>query len=315
MRLNRFRFTIRTMMIAVLIAVIISAIGVFMPRPLTLFLGERGIGLTGGRYVAVIATLTVVDSLPFAIAVVLAVSATAKKQTRRGKVVHGLLAVGVLALGLAIAHSPLDGLRWANQLKDGNYLCHYQQYRLWPGNQVTPCIETITATGKARSWTLRSYPICKDTFLQGMPDWRTNADQSVAWLIDRPNSRLKYGVVWCSLNRLTGGIRRLGRQASRRCQRDQRRPAVAMRSSRSKQTRHVKPFAVDLHFHSRRDDRGLLQPGNDLRRLQVAFLRQQRGRGGRDDRGGEARAVFLRVAYRPDSRDLLLREKVAGTAG
>ena len=50
-----------------------------MPRPLTLFLGERGIWLTGWRYLALVATLTIVVSLPFVVAVVLAVERNRKE--------------------------------------------------------------------------------------------------------------------------------------------------------------------------------------------------------------------------------------------
>ena len=31
-----------------------------------------------------------------------------------------------------------------------------------------------------------------------------NADQSIVWMIDDPISRVKHGMVWCSLNRVTG---------------------------------------------------------------------------------------------------------------
>ena len=203
MKRFRYRFTIRTLMVAVLVAAIISAIGAFMPRPLTMFLGERGIGLPVWGYFALVATLSLVVSLPFAAAVVLALTQR-KSPGRAGMIVRWLLAAGALALGLAVAHFPLDGLRWANQLKDGNYLCYYHQYRLWPGNQVTPCVETITATGKDDSWKSHSYPICKDILLRGQPEWRTNADQSIVWMIDSPNSWVKHGGVWCSLNRVTG---------------------------------------------------------------------------------------------------------------
>jgi hypothetical protein len=198
MRRFSFRFTIRSLMLTVLLAAIISAIGVLMPRGVDPWLGERGLSMGAVGYFSLITTMTVVVSLPFVAAVLLGIGPKGKTRSRCGLIMRRLLAVGSLALGLMLAHYPMDGLRSANQLKDGNFLCYYYQYRLWPGDHVTPCLETMTATGKSRS-----YPIARNTFFLGRPDIRTNADQSVVWLIDEPGARNSYGV-WCSLNRVTG---------------------------------------------------------------------------------------------------------------
>ena len=87
------------------------------------------------------------------------------------------------------------GVRAEGQL----FRAFYHQYRLWPGEHVTPCLETMTpATGKSHS-----YPIARNTLYRAYPEFRTYADQSVVWLVDNPGASIKYGV-WCSLNRITG---------------------------------------------------------------------------------------------------------------
>ena len=167
-------------MVAVLVAAIISAIGAFMPRPLTMFLGERGIGLPVWGYFALRRDPEPRCFLALRGRCCAGPGATEKSRSR-GMIVRWLLAAGALALGLAVAHFPLDGLRWANQLKDGNYLCYYHQYRLWPGNQVTPCVETITATGK-------------DDYLEValLPDLQRHTSSRSAGMADqcRPEHRL-----------------------------------------------------------------------------------------------------------------------------
>jgi hypothetical protein len=195
-----FRLTIRAMMIAILIAAIVSAIGVTIPRPLNMFLRDRALRVTGWRYLAYLATLTLALSLPFAVAVVLAIGAAGKNRSPRGIIVRSLLAACALALGLTLAHYPLDGIRRSGRLKDGTVVSYFTQYRIWPAEEVTPCLETITTTGGAA----QTYPIARNTRFRAFPEFRTNADETVVWLIDDPKSPYKLGNVWCSLNRATG---------------------------------------------------------------------------------------------------------------
>jgi hypothetical protein len=77
----------------------------------------------------------------------------------------------------------------------------YQQYRIWPGERFTPCLEMISPSGKARS-----YPIARNTKYNAIPEVRTNVDQTVIWFVDNPglSKAYRYGGVWCSLNRVTG---------------------------------------------------------------------------------------------------------------
>jgi hypothetical protein len=195
-----FRLTIRAMMTAVLIAAIVSAIGVTVQPPLNMFFRDRVLRMTGWRYLAYLATLTLALSLPFAVAVVLAIGATGKNRSRRGIIVRSLLAVCALALGLTLARCPLDGIRRSGRLKDGTVVSYFTQYRIWPGKEVTPCLETIAATG----WDAQTYPIARNTLIRASPEFRTSTDQTVVWLIDDPKSPYKLGNVWCSLNRATG---------------------------------------------------------------------------------------------------------------
>jgi hypothetical protein len=113
------------------------------------------------------------------------------------------MAAASLAIGLAMLHHPLDGMRIARGLGDGSNVCFYHQYRLWPGEHVTPCLETIASDGASRS-----YPIAHNVLYRAIPDLRTNADQSVVWFVDSTTSRNphRYGGVWCMLDRRTGAF-------------------------------------------------------------------------------------------------------------
>jgi hypothetical protein len=203
MRPFRFRFTIRSMMIWVVIAAIFLTIGVALQHTVDVFfLMERGPGKFGPvAHIVLLIVLTGVVALPFAVAVILGLGPASKNRVQHRLIARRLTAALALVIGLTVLHYPVDGLRLAQQLKDGNYVAFYQQYRIWPGERFTPCLEMISPSGKARS-----YPIARNTKYNAIPEVRTNVDQTVIWFVDNPglSKAYRYGGVWCSLNRVTG---------------------------------------------------------------------------------------------------------------
>ena len=200
MRPLRFRFTIRSMMIAVVIAALTMTIGILLSHALDpLVFWDRHLRIGAVGYIVVVIMLTGIVALPFAIAVGLVLSPLPKDRVGHRLITRGLMAALAIALGLAIMNYPLDGLRLAYLLRDGSYVAFYHQYRIWPGEHVTPCLELITRNGRSRS-----YPIARNARYQGFPDVRTNAEQSVVWFVDAPSARIRHGGMWCSINRTTG---------------------------------------------------------------------------------------------------------------
>jgi hypothetical protein len=194
------------MMILVLISAIILAVWNLVPRAIDPLLGDRwgtvpAVWVSRGvtRYLALVALLTAVAASPFVIAIVLALKAPPRGRTWRREAVRWLGVAISLACGLAILDYPLDGMRVAWLLRDGSGVSFYHQYRIWPGDHVTPCLELVTPIGRSRS-----YPIARNTRYQGLPEMRTDAEQTIVWFIDAPYARVRHGGVWCSINRTTG---------------------------------------------------------------------------------------------------------------
>jgi hypothetical protein len=193
------------MMMLVMISAVILALGNLVPRAIDPLLGDRGgtipavwVGRGVARYFALVAILTAVVASPFIFAIILAFKAP-RGRTWRRRAVRWLGVAVSLACGLAILNYPLDGMRVAWLLRDGSGVAFYHQYRLWPGDHVTPCLELTKPTGSSRS-----YPIARNTRYQGLPELRTDAEQTIVWLIDDPYARIRHGGVWCSINRTTG---------------------------------------------------------------------------------------------------------------
>jgi hypothetical protein len=208
MQLPRFRFTIRTMMILVLISAVILTLWGLVHRAVDPLLKDRAgtlpvrwidRGMT--RYIAVVALVTAVAATPYVIAVILALKTPPRGRTWRRKAVRWLGVAISLACGLAILDYPLDGMRLAWLLRDGTGVAFYHQYRIWPGAHITPCLELVTPTG-----TSRSYPIARNTFYPWWPTMRTDAEQTIVWIIDYPQARDRRGGVWCSIDRTTGAF-------------------------------------------------------------------------------------------------------------
>jgi hypothetical protein len=206
MQLPRFRLTIRTIMIIVLISAVVLTIWKLVRETLDPLLSDRSgtvetvwVRSGAAHYFAVVALFTLIAASPFAVAIVLALKSPPVGRTMRRRIGRWVGAVVSLGLGLAILDFPLDGMRSAHGLKDGSAVAFYHQYRMWPGRHVIPCLELEYTNGKSRS-----YPIAKNTYYRLGPNMRTNADQTVVWFIDDPDARERHGGVWCSINRTTG---------------------------------------------------------------------------------------------------------------
>jgi hypothetical protein len=196
------------MMIVVMISAVIMTAWNLVPRAVDPLLSDRSgtvpvawVSRSAARYYALVTLLTGIVASPFAIAIVLALKSVPRDRTWRRQTARWLGVAASLACGLAILNHPLDGMRCAWLLRDGSGVAFYHQYRIWPGEHVTPCLELITPTGKSRS-----YPITRNTLIQEWPVVRTDAEQTNVWLIDDPMARVGRGGVWCSINRTTGDL-------------------------------------------------------------------------------------------------------------
>src|SRR5271167_4977248 len=165
MQLPRVRLRIRTMMILVMISAVILTVWNLVPRAFDPLLSDCGgtvpaVWVSRGvtRYFAVVALLTGIVASPFAIAIVLALKSTPRDRTWQRQTARWPGVATSLAFGLAILEYPLDGMRCACLLRDGSGVAFHHQYRIWPGEHVTPCLELVTPTGRSRS-----YPIARNT--------------------------------------------------------------------------------------------------------------------------------------------------------
>jgi hypothetical protein len=194
------------MMIVVIISAVFMAVWNLVPRAIDPLLNDRvgtipalWVGRGVARYFWVVSVVTAVVASPFVVAIVLALKASSKGRTWRTEAVRWLGVAASLAIGLAILNYPLDGMRIAWLMREGYGVCFYHQYRFWPGEHITPCLELVTPSGRSRS-----YPIAKNLRYQELPDLRSNAEQTILWLVDSPSARVRHGGVWCSINRRTG---------------------------------------------------------------------------------------------------------------
>lgn len=119
---------------------------------------------------------------------------------RKRKIRPAIAATAWIVLGLGLAHWPWVGLKLANVLSDGTYVIFYNQFRFWPGREVTPCLELRSPAGK----TLRIYTIADNISYLAIPEVRTSRDQTEIWLVEGNPLRDRPAHVICSLNRETG---------------------------------------------------------------------------------------------------------------
>ena len=151
MRRFSFRFTIRSLMIAVLSPRSFRPSGSTMPRALEHVAGrtcpscELGVDLL----LSLCHDMTVVVSLPFVVAVVLG-SGSSGKDSIASWADHPPASSprAPWLLGLMLATLP-DGWSQVGGSTQGWELSssYYTSTVIWPGDQVTPCLETMTATG------------------------------------------------------------------------------------------------------------------------------------------------------------------------
>jgi hypothetical protein len=199
----RFRFTIRAMMIWVVIVAIALTIGIAVHQTIGPFVEwERSPGpLRAFDYVALHVALTAAGASPFVIAVCLGLAPPAKRRAQRRRLARWMVEAFAVAIGLTILNYPIAGKKWARSMRDGSTVAFYHQYRIWPGEHVTPCLMLISPDGQARS-----YPISRNVRYHALPEMRVDASQTTIWFIDAPRATYHYGhgLVWCSLNRITG---------------------------------------------------------------------------------------------------------------
>ena len=152
-------------MILVMISAVILTVWKLVPRAVDPLLHDRtgtvpAVWVSRGatRYFAVVALLTGIVAAPFAIAIVLALNPPPKDRTWQRQTVRWLGVAISLACGLALLNYPLDGMRFAYGLRDGSGVAFYHQYRIWPGEDVTSCLELTTPSGRSGPTRLRGIP-------------------------------------------------------------------------------------------------------------------------------------------------------------
>ena len=119
---------------------------------------------------------------------------------RKRMIRPAIAAVAWIVVGVGLAIWPWDGLRQAWRLRDGSFVMFYHQFRVWPGREVTPCLELASPAGK----TLRTYAIADNISHLSIPDLRMNRDQTEIWLVEGNAGQKRPDRVFCSLNRETG---------------------------------------------------------------------------------------------------------------
>jgi hypothetical protein len=207
MRMHHPRFTLlETMAIVVPIALMLTFLK-STNDPLWFYLADRG-RLPGPAIFALLVFLVaVIATAPFFMAVRTMLRAkTGGGGERRRTIRSAIVAIAWIVVGVGLANWPWDGMRLAWRLKDGSYVMFYHQFRVWPGREVTPCLELASPTGK----TLRIYAIADKISHLSSPDLRMNGDQTEIWLVEGNAKQKRPDHVFCSLNRQTGRFVRLG---------------------------------------------------------------------------------------------------------
>lgn len=160
---------------------------------------------------AVITLLAVVvaaiATLPFLMAGRAILRAMQREDGERKRKIRPIIAATAwIVLGVGLAHWPWVGGMFANVLSDGTYVIFYHQFRIWPGREVTPCLELRSPAGK----TLRIYAIADNIAYLSIPELRTNRDQTEIWLVEGNAHQKRPDRVFCSFNRETGRFVGLG---------------------------------------------------------------------------------------------------------
>src|SRR4051794_9389759 len=103
MRFPRMRFTVRTMMMAVVMAAVTLTVETLVPRAADpLLFGDRFLGIGAAGYVALIGAVTGIVAAPFAFAVGVALRPLPKDRVGRRLIVRGFVSVLAVAAGLAV---------------------------------------------------------------------------------------------------------------------------------------------------------------------------------------------------------------------
>ena len=102
-------------------------------------------------------------------------------------------------------------------------MAFYHQYRIWPGEHVTPSLELITPSGGPGPTRLPGI-----LYIEEAPDIRTDAEQTIVWFIDRPSARVRHGRCVVLDQSHDRRLLRRGRTLPRRRERDLRLSTTTM---------------------------------------------------------------------------------------
>lgn len=199
MRLLRARFALRQMIAVVAFMALMCAFALDIYPSVGKFAGERSsIGPKNFAYlhIPLVALLTAAVVLPILGAATLVSKLARSGRASRPHALRLIAAIALVAVAAGIAALPVDGLRSNQRLRSGTVVSSLYQYSLWPGRHTEFCLEVIDSHGPRRYVIGR-----KDRYFA--PQFFTNADQSVIWLVDESFPGHRGEGVLCSLNLVT----------------------------------------------------------------------------------------------------------------
>ena len=146
-----------------------------------------------------VAFLTAAVALPLLVAALLALKPRPNDRGEQSASVRRFIAASALvAVSAGIAVLPVDGMRFAQRLRNGTQVQYLYQYSLWPGRHTEFYLNVFSSHGRQR------YLISRNDRYYFAPKFFTSADQSVVWLVDESYPGHRGEGVLCSLNLVTG---------------------------------------------------------------------------------------------------------------
>ena len=200
MRLPRARFTLRQMMAVVAFMALTFAFALDIYPSVGKFVEQESPILPRAYayvHIPLVALLTAAIFLPLLGAARLVSKPATNGRASRPHARRLIASIALVAVSAGIAVLPVDGLRFAQRLRNGTQVSYLYQYSLWPGRHTEFCLEVIDSHGRHRHLIGRN-----DRYFA--PRFFTNADQSVVWLVDESYPDHRGDGVLCSLNLVTG---------------------------------------------------------------------------------------------------------------
>jgi hypothetical protein len=201
MRTHYPRFTISTAMVSVVVIALMLTFLKSTNHIIRFIFIDRG-WFPGSAITAfLVVVVAAIATFPFMMAGRAILRAIQREGDERKRKIHPVIAATAwIVLGAGLAQWPWVGGMSANILRDGSYVIFYHQFRIWPGREVTPCLELRSPAGK----TLRNYTITDNISYLSIPEVRTSRDQTEIWLVEGNALQKRPDHVLCSLNRETG---------------------------------------------------------------------------------------------------------------